>query len=225
MRRLLGWTVILALFVVLARSVTAEVPPSHRPPTPDDYTSLLEHPDTLVLTNTSDRPIIAWMVQTVTRSSQGYEASSGHGTDAYRAGILPPGVDDGILEPGESATLPKPKPWLREDHRGPGAGVRHYVGAIVFENNEAIGEPKIIERIFERRLAWAREAAAALEALDTDIESLREIPAYWRVFADIPDREKAIAEIRKRAREDYRVALDNLRPQDRVVLERERSEP
>jgi hypothetical protein len=210
----------LLVLVLPALAASAE-PPQARAASPEAYTSLVEHADHLVLTNTSDRPIVAWMVQTRTRSSQGYEATSGSGTDAFRSGLFPAGLE-GVLEPGESVEVDKPKPWLREDHRGPGASVRHYVGAIVFENNEALGEPEVVERIFERRRDLALQAALALDAVDTVPEKLRDLPSYARVFSEITDREEALAEIRRRAREDYRVAVDHLRPMDREVLTRER---
>lgn len=223
MKHVLQWTLLCSLALVRPLWLAAEELPSPSPPQPSpaDFTSLVEHPDTLVLTNTSDRPIIAWMVRTVTRSSQGYEAKSQQGTDAYRAAIFPHGEVQGTLEPGESVTIPKPRPWLREDHRGPGASVRHYVGLVVFEETEAYGDSDLIENLFERRRAFAREAVEALDALERDPDKIREMPMYRNVFSHFTDRGEALAEIRRRATEDYRLTVSYLRPQDLVVLENE----
>lgn len=205
-----------------ARPVPPLEEPSPRPQsTPESFTKLVEHPDTLEIVNISDRPIFAWTVQTVTRSSQGYEAKSGIGVDAIRADLLPTGDNDGVLLPGASVTIEKPRPWLREDHRGPGSGVRHYVGLVAFEDDQAFGDADLIERLFERRREAARQAAAALDALERDPAKLHELPLYSNVFDYFSDREQALAEIGRRAREDYQLNLRHLRPQDLALLDRE----
>lgn len=221
MRRVLVLVTIFT-FAAVAGSVSAEERSLHPRPTPESFTKLVEHPDTLELTNISDRPIVAWMVRTVTRSSQGPEAKTATGVDAMRDELLPTGTTDSVLLPGASVTIEKPKPWLREDHRGPGASVRHYVGLVVFEEDLAFGDAELIERLFERRRMMAQEAAAALDALERDPTKLRDLPMYREVFNHFPDHEKALAEIRRRAREDYQLTLGHLRPQDLAILERER---
>lgn len=213
--------VLLSLAVpVPALAALAEEPPQQRPSTPQMYTKLVQLPDKLVMTNTSDRPIVAWMIRTVTRSSKGYEAISESGTDKYRNALFPGGTDE-FLQPGESVTIEKPNVWLREDHRGQGAGTRHYVGMIVFENNEAVGDADLVEQTFERRLDEAREAAAALHALDVAPARLRDLPMYKRILEQYAERDEALEEIRRSARENYRIAVDHLRPQDLEVLARE----
>lgn len=201
------------------------VPPGEHSPhprsTPESFTKLVEHPDTLEIINVSDRPIFAWMVRTETRSSQGYVARTQTGVDAFRDELLPTGTTHSVLLPGASAMIKRPKPWLREDHRGPGSSVRHYVGLVVFEDDQAFGDADLIERLFERRRSMAREAAEALEALEGDPTKLHSLPMYRDVFNYLPDQDEALAEIRRRAREDYQLTLDHLRPQDLAVLARE----
>lgn len=205
-------------------SVRSEERSPHPGPALESFIELVEHPDTLELTNISDRPIVAWMVCTIARSSQGPEAKTAVGVDAIRDELLPPGTTDATLLPGASVSIERPKPWLREDHRGPGSGVRHYVGLVAFEDDRAFGDADLIEGLFERRRALAREAAAALDALDRDPAKLRDLPMYRGVFDHISDEQKALAEIRRRARQDYRLTLDHLRPEDLAILESERAQ-
>lgn len=190
--------------------------------TPESFTKLVEHPDALELVNVSDRPIVAWMVRTVTRSSQGHEAKTSTGVDAFRDELLPTGTTSGTLLPGQSVTMDKPQPWLREDHRGPGSGVRHYVGLVALDDGQVVGDADLIERLFERRRALAAQATAALDALERDPAKLRDLPMYSDLFSYFDDEEEALAEIRRRAQEDYRATIDHLRPQDLAILERER---
>lgn len=192
--------------------------------TPESFIKLVEHPDTLELTNISDRPVAAWMVRTVTRSRQGFEARTESGVDAIRDELLPAGATRGALLPGASVKIEKVKPWLREDHRGPGSSVRHYVGLVVLEDDQAFGDADLIERLFDRRRAMVREAAAALDALERDPRQIRDFPMYRDVFDHVPDQEEALAEIRRRAREDYQLTVSHLRPQDLAILERERAQ-
>lgn len=227
MRRVLVLVTIFTFAAVAAPvggSVSAEEPSAPPRPTPESFIKLVEHPDTLELTNISDRPIVAWMVCTVTRSSQGPEARTATGVDAIRDELLPTGTTDGTLLPGASVTVERPKPWLREDHRGPGSSVRHYVGLVALEDDQAFGDADLIEGLFERRRAAAREAAAALDALERDPTKLRDLPMYRDVFNYFHDHEKALAEIRRRARQDYQLTLDHLRPEDLAVLNRERAQ-
>jgi hypothetical protein len=202
--------------------VPAQEPAPTTQPTPATFTRLVEHEDTLELVNVSDRPIVAWMVRTVTRSSQGHEAKTGTGVDAFRDELLPTGTTSGTLPPGQSVTIEKPRPWLREDHRGPGSGVRHYVGLVAFDDGQVVGDADLIERLFERRRDLAAQAAAALDALERDPTKLRDLPMYSDVLTYFEDEQRAIAEIRRRAQEDYRLTVDHLRPQDLAILERER---
>jgi hypothetical protein len=224
---------VLVLFTIFTFGTVAEpvaglVAAEERSPrprsTPESFIMLVEHPDTLELTNISDRPIIAWMVSTVTRSSQGYEAKTGNGVDAIRDELLPTGITDGVLLPGASVTIEKPKPWLRKDHRGPGSGVRHYVGLVALDDDEAFGDADLIEQLFERRRLLAGQAAAALDALERDPTKLLDLPLYRDVFHTAVDRERALAEIRRRAREDWELTVAHLRPQDLAILERERAQ-
>lgn len=223
-RMLLLFTVFTFAAVVAAPALAQDDSVGLARSTPESFIRLTEHPDTLEVTNISHRPIVAWMVRTVTRSSQGYEATTGSGVDAFRDQLLPTGTTRGTLLPGASVSIEKPRPWLREDHRGPGSSVRHYVGLVVLEDLQAFGDADMIERLFERRRAMARDAAAAIDALEGDSSKLRDLPLYRDVFDHIPDREEARAEIGRRARQDYLLTLDHLRPQDLAILERERAQ-
>lgn len=192
------------------------------PTLPDEFVQLEVGETEVVLTNTSDRPINAWVVKKVVRSSQGYEAYATLGVDAYRAPILP--TDEDLLLPGESVTFEKgEEPWLREDHRGPGSGVYFEVGALTFHGAEAVGDAEVVERIFERRLEWAKAALAALQATESaqsgDPDALEGLPEAYRPQLDLyTTRDEAVEAIRSNAWEDYSIAVANLRPKDLAEL-------
>lgn len=188
-------------------------------PSPHDFVELEVREAELVLTNTSDRAINAWSVKTVVRSSQGYEAYSTFGVDAYRSPMFPGGQEK-LLQPGESITIDKgEEPWIREDHRGPGSGVFYEVGALTFEGGESVGDAEIVDRIFESRLQQAKAALKALQVTSSakvgESEVLANLPKQYRSNLDFySSSTQAVRAIYHQAREDYRVAIENLRPED-----------
>jgi hypothetical protein len=195
------------------------VPPS----APDDFVRLDVREDDLLLTNISERPINAWVVKQVVRSSQGYEAYTTLGVDAFRSPKFP-GGEERLLQPGESVTLEKgEEPWIREDHRGPGSGVFYEVGAVTFDGGEAVGDPEIVDRIFGRRLDLAKTALKALEVTAAveagDTPDLDELPPQYRGRLEFfASREQAVRAIHDEAWADYEWTVRNLRPGDRVQL-------
>lgn len=192
------------------------------PTLPEEFVRLEVRETDVVLTNTSDRPINAWVVKKVVRSSQGYEAYATLGVDAYRAPILP--SDEDLFLPGESVTFEKgEEPWLREDHRGPGSGVYFEVGALTFEGAEAVGDPEVVDGIFQRRLDLAKAALAALQATASAQSgapgALEGLPEAYRPHLDLhTTHDEAVQAIRSEAWEDYSIAVANLRPQDLAEL-------
>lgn len=241
-RKTLGWTAALSAAVVLGLVPTpvqaaqdADPLPEISPPrsaslsagpSVEDFAHLEVREDELVLTNISDRPFTAWGVKTVLRSSQGNEASGYTMTDAYRAPIRSSG-EEGLLQPGESVSFPKgAKPWLREDHRGPGAGVYYEIGVLTFEGGDAVGDSKLVERIFSDRLKEARSALKAIEVAHAAASAeagkavvLDDLPAEYRRYLDIyANQEEALFAVRNEALEEYSLAVDNLRLKDLAEL-------
>lgn len=218
-----------------AEELVPEVPPPRSAelsegPSPEDFVTLEVRESDLVLTNTSDRPIVAWTVRTVVRISEGNEGWSGTGEDRFRYSLLPEG-EEGLLRPGESVVLQKgAEPWVREDLKGPDFGVYYDVGALVFENAEWTGVPEVVDRIFETRLELARKALQALEVTESakaaDGMTIEDLPrGYRRNLDSYASLHEAARAIHARAREDYRVAVANLRLEDLAQLNIEEKTP
>lgn len=192
-------------------------------PPPNDFVTLEVRETDLVLTNISDRPINAWIVKTVVRSSQGHEAYMEYGKDAYRSSMFPGGEEE-LLEPGESVTIEKGEaPWIREDLRGPGSGVFYEVGAVTFEGGDAAGDPDVLDTLFTGRVEDARVALRAIQASATatarDAGVLDDLPQEYRsMLQRYASREEALYAIYQEAWEDYKAALANLRPEDLAEL-------
>lgn len=200
------------------------------PASPEDFVTLEVRETDLVLTNISDRPIVAWMVRQVLRITRDNEGWTGIGEDHFRHSLFPDG-DEGLLQPGESIVLDRPEdPWVREDAKGPEFAVYYDVGALVFENAEWVGRPEVADRIFNTRLDVARTALEALEVANAaeagNVGVLEDLPTRYRGRLDLhPSRVEALRAIRDEAREDYQVALGNLRAEDLARLQLEEKEP
>lgn len=190
---------------------------------PEDIVRLEVRENDLLLTNISDRPVNAWVVKQVVRSSRGYEAYTSLGVDVFRSPKFP-GGEERLLQPGESVTLEKgEEPWIREDHRGPGSGVFYEVGAVTFDGGEAVGDPEILDRVFERRLDLARSALKAMaltaSAESGDFTELEELPPLYRGrLESFENREEAIRVVYDEAWTDYEWTVRNLRPSDLAQL-------
>lgn len=189
------------------------------PGTPEDYVRLEVREDDLLLTNVSDRPIVAWNVKHVVRNRDGNEGYTSIAQDYFRSPMFPAGYDKLFL-PGESMTLEKSgEPWIREDYRDQGWHTFYEVGALVFEAGEAVGDPEIIERFFELRIDTARDALQALRVMarieDGERGAVDELPETYRRNLDFyPTREESLTAIESSAWNDYRQALAHLRPRD-----------
>jgi hypothetical protein len=100
------------------------------------------------LANTGSRAVTAWSVGITTHPQEGKTHREFHTADAYLAEVtrdLPrssPHLD--WLAPGESRTLPlDPQP----------ADATVQVMAVVLDDGTALGEPQILQSIFDKRLA------------------------------------------------------------------------
>lgn len=190
-------------------------------PSPEDFARLEIRETEFVLTNISDRTINAWVIKIVRRSSQGRESRGAVLTDAYRSANQPIGQER-LLHPGESVSIEKgEQPPLGGDYRGPGAGVYYAIGALTFEGGEAVGDPQLVDDIFESRLEWARSALKALELVEVAASAapkpvvLDELPARFGRYLDLyANRAEALRAIHNEALEEYGIAVANLRPQD-----------
>lgn len=175
----------------------------------------------IVLTNVSDRAIVAWSVRQVTRITKGNEGYGSVRRDAFGYPLVPDGNED-LLHPGESVILERPgDPWIRPDLRGPEYLVYYDVGALVFENAEWVGVPEVVDRIFEYRLEVASEAFTALELIASGAEELDRLPSrYQSRMQQFDSRADALRAILGEARESYENAVANLRPEDLAKLPR-----
>lgn len=180
-----------------------------------------------VLTNISDRPIVAWTVRTVVRVTRGNEGWSGNTQDHAGYRLVPAGYE-GLLHPGESVSIPRSagKPWTRPDLKGPEYAVYHDVGALVFENAEWVGVPEVIDHIFDHRLEAARDALTALEVIDSADPDLDRLPKrYQHTLRHFASRPEGLRAILGDARESYQNAVANLRPEDLACLQRKEDVP
>ena len=206
--------------------------PSRREPEPQpcckpavgnwqDFVQLEVRDTELVLTNISNRAIVAWSVRQVTRITEGNEGYGAVSTDALGYQRKPDGYED-LLHAGESVTLQRPEdPWIRPDLKGPEYAVYYDVGALVFENAEWVGVPEVIDRIFEYRLKIARDALTALELIASGDEELDELPeSYHRRLRQFVNQADGLRAILGEARESYENAIANLRPEDLATLPR-----
>jgi hypothetical protein len=186
-----------------------------------DFVTLEVGEDELVLTNVSDRPIVAWTVRQVTRITEGNEGYGSITVDAADYPLIPGGYDE-LLLPGESVTLERPaEPWIRPDLKGPEYLVYYDVGALVFENSDWVGAPKFADRIFEGRLKAAERALVALEVIAAGSENLNGLPErYRRRLSEFPSREDALRTIQEEARQSLEVMVSSLRPEDLAKLPR-----
>ncbi|HSL84422.1 MAG TPA: hypothetical protein VLF66_16740 [Thermoanaerobaculia bacterium] len=185
----------------------------------EDFVTLEVGEDELVLTNVSDRPIVAWSVRQVTRISEGNEGWGGLRKDSFGYAQEPGGYDD-LLLPGESVTLERPPdPWIRPDLKGPEYLVYYDVGALVFENAEWVGVPEVVDRIFDYRLKVARDAVTAIEVLDSTTPALERLPEpYQNTLRRFASRADGVRAVLEEARIDYESAVANLRPEDLAKL-------
>lgn len=220
---------------LLARPAEEPSPPAPERGAPavgnwQDFVRLEVKDKELVLTNISDRPIVAWMVRTVVHVDEEHEAWSGTGEDHFRYTLSPDGRDRLFL-PGASKTIPRgEEPWTREDLKGPEYRVYYDLGALVFEGAEWVGQPKVADRIFQGRLKEARAALAVLEMTASDMDEPGDLSErYKRLMQSelsvASSREEALKALRQEAWEDYQVAVTNLRPEDVARLELEEVVP
>lgn len=186
---------------------------------PDDFGRLELEGNEVVLTNVSERPFVAWTIKYVVRSSQGVEAYSMIQEDYFRSPVFP-GGEENFIAPGESVRVEKMgEPWVRDDHRGPGFGLFYEIGALVFAGGEAVGDPEIVERIFERRRDLTQNAMATMALLErgreVDESVLDDLPDIYRNrLNNYSDPAAATRALRERATRDFRNALTHLRPDD-----------
>lgn len=180
-----------------------------------DFVTLEVQEDEMVLTNVSDRAIVAWTVRQVIRITEENEGWGGVTKDAFSYAQRPDGHDD-LLLPGESVTLQRPPdPWIRPDVKGPEYLVYYDVGALVFENAEWVGVPEVVGKIFDYRLKVARDALVALEELESVTPDLDRVPeTYQRVLQRFATRADGVRAVIEEATGDYETAVANLRPED-----------
>lgn len=180
-----------------------------------DFVQLEVRDQELVLTNVSDRTIVAWTVRQVTRISRGNEGYGSITVDFADYPLIPDGQEK-LLLPGKSVTLERPPdPWIRPDLKGPEYEVYYDVGALVFEEAEWVGVPSFVDRIFEARLEAARSAVTALEVIASGAEGLEDLPERYRWrLQEAGSRSDALRAIEEEARASLEVAVANLRPQD-----------
>ena len=184
-----------------------------------DFAQLEIREKELVLSNVSDRTIVAWTVRQVTRITEGNEGYSSITVDSADYPLIPNGHER-LLLPGESVTLERPvDPWIREDLKGPEYAVYYDVGALVFEDAEWIGVPKFVDRIFEARLEAARRALIALEVIAEGTEDLKGLPERYRPWLEeAGSRSEALRAIHQAASKSLELAVSNLRPEDLAKL-------
>jgi hypothetical protein len=185
-----------------------------------EFVELEVRDEELVLTNVSDRPIVAWSVRKVTRITEGNEGWGGLTKDALGYALEPDGYESLFL-PGETVTLDRPgEPWIRPDLKGPEYLVYYDVGALVFENAEWVGVPEVVDRIFEYRLEVARDALTALEMIDSANPDIDRLPKrYQHILRQFASRADGLRAILGEARESYQNAVANLRPEDLASLQ------
>lgn len=186
-----------------------------------DFVQLEVRDKELVLTNVSDRPIVAWIVRQVTRIAEGNEGYLYLSNDAFGHSLIPDGYER-LLDPGESVTLERPgDPWIRPDLKGPEYLVYYDVGALVFESAEWVGVPRDIDRIFERRLEVAWDALTALDVIGSGGEELDRLPRTYQLrLEQFASRSDGLGALLAEARESYENAIANLRPEDVAKLPR-----
>lgn len=203
-------------------------PPCVEPPigNPEEHARLELRESEIVLTNISDRPIVAWALRTVHCYSLG--ASMGASFSLYRSDKYHYPLDadgfEGLLHPGESVTQPwnPDGDWIRPDRLGSGSGVYHDIGALVFDGTEAVGAPEVIDLIFEDRLENARVALRAQEAVRSGAGGLHELPSKYRWLLEVhTDLNQGLRAIDGKASQDYSIAVSSLRPEDLRRLETE----
>lgn len=112
-----------------------------------------------LLQNVSDAPIAAWNYACVSGGRDGRGGWTGSGRDGFgsaRSG-------SGLLQPGEADVVSLPEPPLRES---PFEVWSCGVSAVVFADGRTWGSPEVLDRVFERRVAQAREARRLLGAIE-----------------------------------------------------------
>ncbi|HEX6202847.1 MAG TPA: hypothetical protein VF100_07585 [Thermoanaerobaculia bacterium] len=112
-----------------------------------------------LLQNVSDAPIAAWNHACVPGGRDGRGGWTGSGRDAFgsaRAG-------SGLLQPGEADVVSLPEPPPRES---PFEVWSCGVPAVVFADGRTWGSPEVLDRVFGRRVAQAREARRLVGAIE-----------------------------------------------------------
>lgn len=183
---------------------------------PEEYATLEIRGSEIVLTNVSDRPIVAWVLRSVACTKLGVGSVATTSFDHFTYPLYLDGHED-LLYPGESYTqaIDPTGGWIRPDLLGPDSGVYYDIGALVFDGPEAVGAPETIERVFEDRLQVARDALRARTAVRAGAGGLAELPAsYLGLLDGAPDLSQAFLAIETSALEKYELTLENLRPQD-----------
>jgi hypothetical protein len=186
-----------------------------------DFVTLEILEDELVLTNVSDRAIVAWTVRQVTRITEGNEGWGAMGEDGFGYALKPDGYDE-LLLPGESVSLERPPdPWIRPDLKGPEFLVYYDVGALVFENTEWVGVPEVVDRIFAYRLQVAQDALTTIEMIEAGEPVLDRLPErYQNRLRQFTSRAEGARTILGEARASYENAVANLQPEDLAELPR-----
>ncbi|HEX6202306.1 MAG TPA: hypothetical protein VF100_04820 [Thermoanaerobaculia bacterium] len=119
-----------------------------------------------LLQNTSDSPIAGWHFACVFGLADGRSGWIGQGSDAFpglRTAETVRAGEASLLLPGEALVVSVPEPPLRESPYevwscGPTAAI--------FADGSAWGAPRVLDRLFARRLDETREAIRLLRALE-----------------------------------------------------------
>lgn len=194
-----------------------------------------------VYQNRSGRALTAWSHRCVVASNDGRSGWSGTSVDVFSSLVLPYGIEDveeRLIQPGETLQFEVGEDFHRD---GPYAIQTCGLVAVVFDDGTALGSPELLDDIFARRRALAKNVLETLEALQdaeglggvSSAESLERVlgrPAVRGPYE--PQLAGLIAETGRTGRVssrdlrsleaqvtvDYERALLHLRPDDRRIL-------
>ena len=198
--------------------------------------------------NTGSRAVTAWDHRCLVATNDGRVGWSGTAEDAFPVVQRPdkPGGTEpreaGFVDPGETFVVEFGRDWKRD---GPFAIQTCGLVAVVLEGGEAIGDPAILDDLFNRRRAIAEDIRRLANQLDGILErsvdvttttelhaALADVPvsSFFKPDIDAVLRESSgggqlprqrIQDLRDRVRRSFNEALTHLRPVDRGRLEGE----